>query len=108
MAKIVIIFSSEFFFICFCEFSAEQEQKRERKLRFEASMQMRAMNEARQRQWQVFREGEDQRRRDKASAEELCKLKEIVQDSRARREYTFSKLQHRLRVCFFLCHFVLL
>ena len=70
---------------------------RERKLRFEASMKMREMDEKRQLQWQAFREAEDQRRKDKADAQELSKLRGIIEDSRAKRDYT-SKLQHRMTV----------
>ena len=58
-------------------------------------MQMRAMDAARQRHWQGFREAELRRRENKASEQELNKLQGIIDDSRARRDHTVAKLTHR-------------
>ncbi len=74
--------------------TAKETIDKERKLRLEASMQMRAVYEEKQKRWKEFRESERQRRIDKANAEELNRLNRIIAESRARREYSNSKFQH--------------
>ena len=70
----------------------------ERKLRLEASMKIRALNEDRQRRWKEFRDAEKQRRVDKANQQEMDRLNAIIAESRARREYTTSKFEQTLNV----------
>ena len=72
--------------------------ERERKLRLEASMQMRLLYQEKQRKWYEFREAERQRRIIKADKEEMNRLNKIIADSKARREYHTSKFHHTLTV----------
>ena len=72
----------------------EEEHVIERRLRFEASMQMRAIYQEKQKQCQAFREAEKQRRFDSANKAEICQLHGIVANSRARGKYGLSKYRH--------------
>jgi transcriptional regulator of acetoin/glycerol metabolism len=74
-------------------------QEKERKIRLETSMKMRAIYQERQRRWEEFRDSEEQRRIDKANVKEMNRLNNIIKESRARREYTSSKFQqtHNVR-----------
>ena len=72
--------------------------EKERACRLEASMQMRAIYQEKQRRWQTFREAERQRRIDKAHQEEMNRLNDIIAESKARREYSNFKFQHSLIV----------
>ena len=67
----------------------------------EVAMKMRDIYEEKQRWWEAFRAAEGQRRVDKARREELDRLTKIMEESRARREYTQSKFRQTLSV---RCH----
>lgn len=72
--------------------------EKETKLRLETSMKMRAIYQEKQQRWQQFREAENQCRMDKAKVKEINRLNKIIEDSRARREYTNSKFHQTLSV----------
>lgn len=80
-----------------CVDAAEVLEK-ERRLRLETSMKMRAMYQEKQKRWQQFREAEKQRRVIKARVKEMNRLNSIIEKSRARREYSNSKFQQTLNV----------
>lgn len=78
--------------------AAEVLRERERRLRLETCMKMRAIYLEKQKRWQHFREAENQRRMDKARVKEMDRLNDIIEQSRARREYSNSKFQQTLNV----------
>ena len=71
---------------------------KERQSRLETAMKMREIYEEKQKQWEVFRAAEGQRRVDKARQAELDRLTKIMEQSRARREYTWLKFRQTLSV----------
>lgn len=72
--------------------------EKERKIRFETSMKMRAIYQEKQKRWQQFRDAEKQRRIDKANVKEMNRLNNIIEESRARRAYTQAKFHQTLTV----------
>ena len=76
----------------------EEQLSREKKLRLEMAMRMREIYAEKQKCWEQFREAEKQRRIDNANQEELDRLADILSRSRARKQYTQSKIQQTLAV----------
>lgn len=76
----------------------EEQLSREKKLRLETAMRMREIYAEKQKCWEQFREAEKQRRIDNSNREELDRLAAVLSRSRARREYTQSKIQQTLAV----------
>lgn len=72
--------------------------EKERRIRLETSMKMRAIYQEKQKKWQQFRESEKQRRKEKAHVKEMSRLNNIIKESQARREYSYSKFQQTLSV----------
>ena len=80
------------------EVDKEEQLSREKTLRLETAMRMREIYAEKQKCWEQFREAEKQRRIDSANREELDRLADVLSRSRARRQYTQSKIQQTLAV----------